>query len=102
MTEKTTDLDVAVFEEQLQGAVKIDLNKILENEVVFLLQMRSRFGKDKIVEETEKRVRDLFRVFSNAANEAFPNDKQIGEGSIGLLFETTDRYDWTVLIAKKQ
>ena len=102
MTKKTTDLDVAVFEEQLQGAVKIDLNKILEDEVVFLLQMRSRFGKDKIVEETEKRVRDLFRVFAKAANEAFPTDKQIGEGSIGLLFETTDRYDWTVLIAKKQ
>lgn len=101
MKKKTTDLDVAVFEQQLQGAVKVDLNTILQNEVMFLQEMKSRFGKDKIVDETEKRVRDLFRVFARAANEAFPNEKQIGEHGLGLLTDTVERYDWTVLIAKK-
>ena len=98
---KSTDLEQAVFEQQLQGAVKVDLNAILENEVAFLQEMRSRFGKDKIVDETEKRVRDLFRVFAKVANTAFPNDKQIGEASLGLLSEPLNRYDWTVLIAKR-
>lgn len=101
MKKQTTDLDVAVFEQQLKGAIKVDLNSILQNEITFLKEMKSRFGKDKIVDETEKRVRDLFRVFARASNEAFPTDKQIGEASLGLLSEPLERYNWTILIAKK-
>lgn len=98
---KIKDIEQEAMLDQLQGAQRIDLTAILKSEVEFYHNMRARFGKDKIVDETEKRVRDLFRVFAKAANEAFPNNKQIGEASLGLLTEPLEYYDWILLVNNK-
>jgi len=99
---KVTEIEQYAMLDQLKGAQRIDLNAILKSEVEFYHNMRARFGKDKIVDETEKRVRDLFRVFAKAANEAFPHNKQIGEGSIGLLTEPLEYYDFILLVNHKE
>ena len=98
---KVKAIDQEAMLDQLQGAQRVNINEILKNEVEFLHNMRSRFGKDKIVEETEKRVKDLFRVFAKAANQAFPNHKHIGENGLGLLTEPLEYYDWVLLVSTK-
>lgn len=80
----------------------VDIKKFLIDEVVFYRDMEGKFGhKEKLVQDTEKRLRDLMWIFAKSANEAFPEEKQIGRGSLGLLNEPLTNYNFTLVIEKK-
>ena len=87
----------------IKGARKIDMAKFLIDEIAFFNDMKRKFGgKEALVVKTETRLRDIMWVFANAANTAFPEQRQIGEGSLGLLSEPIENYTFTLLIEKKE
>ena len=97
------DLEQQEIIEILKGARKVDIKQFLINEVEFYKDMDRKFGhKEKLVQETEKRLRDLIWVFANAANTVFPEQRQIGQGSIGLLTEPLEKYNFTLIIEKNK
>jgi hypothetical protein len=96
------------FEQQelieiLSGVQKVNMAKFLIQEIAFYHNMKDKFGsKEKLVDQTETRLRDIMWVFANAANTAFPEEPQIGHGSIGLLSDPLEQYNFTLLIEKKK
>jgi hypothetical protein len=96
------DLEHKELIEMIKGARKVDMAQFLIQEVAFFHDMKAKFGaKEKLVQTTEERLRDLMWVFAKAANTAFPEEKSIGQGSLGLLYEPIEKYNFTLLIEKK-
>jgi hypothetical protein len=97
----TNDLKKQELIAVLKGARTIDLMAYLKREIIFLEDMKTKFGsKEKLVDATETRLRDLMWVFAKAANDSFSEEKQIGHGSLGLLTEPLERYRFSLLIEK--
>ena len=84
------------------GVRKVNMAKFLIEEIAFYHDMKDKFGtKEKLVDQTETRLRDIMWVFANAANTVFPEERQIGHGSLGLLSQPLEQYNFTLLIEKK-
>jgi len=97
------DLEQQELIEILKGVRKVNMADFLIQEIAFYHDMKAKFGsKEKLVEQTETRLRDLIWVFAQAANKAFPEERQIGQGSLGLLSQPLEQYNFTLLIEKKK
>lgn len=89
------------------GGVAVDMAPKLLKKIEFLEEMKdiarnSRNKEAKVfAEETETQARMLFKQLAVLANEAYPNEKQISDGSLGLLEETVSRYKFTLVISKR-
>jgi hypothetical protein len=96
------DLEQQEVIELLKGVRRVNMVDFLIQEIAFYHDMKVKFGsKEKLVDQTETRLRDLMWVFAQAANKAFPEENQIGQGSLGLLSQPLNQYNFTLLIEKK-
>jgi hypothetical protein len=96
-----------VMIEVLKGGIAIDMaSKLLKKiEWVEYTKDVARSGRNKeakaFAEEAETQARMLFKQLAAIANEAYPNEKQISDGSLGLLDETMSRYKFTLIVSKR-
>lgn len=103
----SNDHNQAVMMEVLKGSVAVDMAPKLLKKIEFLEEMQdiARNSRNKeaktFAEETEIQARMLFKQLAVLANEAYPNEKQISDGSLGLLTETVARYKFTLVISKR-
>ena len=102
----SNDHNETVMIEVLKGGIAIDMTpKLLKNlEWVAYAKDIANSGRNKetkvFAEDAETQARMLFKQLAALANEAYPNEKPIGEASLGLLEDTVRRYKFTLVISK--
>lgn len=100
-------LNEEVFMEVLKGSVAIDMEQNLSKKIEWVEYTKdiARSGRNKeakaFAEEAEVQARMLFKQLALLANEAYPNEKQLSDGSLGLLSEVITRYKFTLVISKR-
>ena len=96
-----------VMVEVLKGGTAMDMTPKLLKKIEWVEYTKdiARSGRNKeakaFAEEAETQARMLFKQLAALANEAYPNEKQLSDGSLGLLEETFSRYKFTLVISKR-
>ena len=96
-----------VMMEVLKGGIAVDMSLKLQKKLDLLEEMKdiARNSRNKdaktFAEEAEIQARMLFKQLAMLANEAYPNEKQISDGSLGLLEDTYSKYKFTLVISKR-
>ena len=103
----TDEHNQTVMVEVLKGGVAMDMAPKLLKKIEWVEYTKdiARSGRNKeakaFAEEAETQARMLFKQLAALANEAYPNEKQISDASLGLLEETFSRYKFTLVISKR-
>ena len=96
----------SVMIDVLKGAVVVDMTPKLSKKLEWVRYAKdiANSGRNKetkaFAEDAETQARMLFKQLAALANEAYPNEKEISEASLGLLEETMKRYKFTLVISK--
>lgn len=95
-----------VMVEVLKGGIAVDMTPKLLKKLEWVIYAKdvANSGRNKetkaFAEDAETQARMLFKQLAALANEAYPNEKEISESSLGLLEDTIRRYKFTLVISK--